>query len=206
MFPGIPIPVIGLTGPTGAGKSLAAGIFRDLGCAVLDGDVLARKVQRPGSPVLGRLAETFGPEILRADGSLDRAALAARAFASQTARALLNEITHPAIHALAAERAAALPPGIPALVIDAAALLESEFAARCDHIVLVTAPEELRLRRILARDGIPAEAALRRIKIQPAGAYDISRCDTVIENTGNPAGLRPALEGVLVLVRSQTGP
>lgn len=201
MFPGSLLPVLGLTGATGAGKSAAAAILQQLGCAILDGDRLAREVVAPGSPVLAALAAHFGADILDASGALHRALLAARAFASPEDRAALGALTHPAIGALAAHRVAQLPPGAPAVVVDAAALPESEILGVCDQIVVITAPEEVRLRRILVRDGIPEAAARQRIEAQRSLEYEsLARGGhkiTVIENGGAAEDMRPALEGVL---------
>lgn len=200
MFPNIPIPVIGLTGPSGAGKSAAAAMLRQMGCAVLDGDALARKITERGSPVCAALAVRFGADILDASGALRRGLLAERAFASQDARAALNRLTHPAITALAAEMAAALPTDTLAVIIDAAALPESDIIKACDHIIIVTAPEEVRLQRVLARDGIGQAAARQRLEAQRGIDYEAwagHKIGTVVENNGAVEEMRPALEGVL---------
>jgi dephospho-CoA kinase len=196
MFPNLPIPLIGLTGQTGAGKSTAAGILAGLGCGVIDGDALAREAVLPGSPVLAALAQRFGHDIINSDGTLNRGLLASRAFADETARRALNAITHPAITALAAQRAEALC-GSRAIVVDAAALLESALAALCDHIIVITAPEALRLRRILARDGLTPEAAQTRVRAQRKMDY---HGHTIIENTESEAALRHEMEQTLALV------
>src|ERR1700734_568556 len=99
---------VGLTGGIGSGKSAVAERFAALGAVVLDGDKAARAVVEPGTPGLARIAEAFGPEVVRADGSLDRAKLAGIVFSDDAALARLNAITHPLIHEhiLAAEQAA----------------------------------------------------------------------------------------------------
>ena len=171
MFPNSSIPVIGVTGPTGAGKSTIAQQLASLGCAVIDGDVLARAITQPGSPTLKILAKQFGEDILDFDGNLNRALLAKRAFCNEESRRALNHITHPAITALAMQQAAKLPPATPAIALDAAALLESGLMPFIDHIVFVEAPEELRLRRIMARDGISEQAAKQRITAQREISY-----------------------------------
>ena len=171
MFPNSSIPVIGVTGPTGAGKSTVAQQLASLGCAVIDGDALARAITLPGSPALKLLASQFGEDILDSDGNLNRALLAERAFCGEESRLALNRITHPAITTLATQQAAGLSPATPAIVIDAAALLESGLMPFIDHIVFVQAPEELRLRRIMARDGISEQAAMRRIAAQRGIRY-----------------------------------
>jgi dephospho-CoA kinase len=197
------IPVIGLAGPTGAGKSTAARMLEALGCAVIDGDALAREITAPGSPVLAQLAARFGEDICKGE-SLDRTLLAERAFADEKSRQDLNSITHPAITGLAMQRINALqtrgnalqPPR--AIVLDAAALLESEWAALCGHILIITAPEDLRLRRILARDGLTEAAARRRIEAQRQVDYRPPPglgC-TIIDTTEGEAALRHEIEKV----------
>jgi len=136
-----------------------------LGCAVIDGDAIAREVTLPGSLVLGQLATRFGEDILH-DGILDRKLLAKRAFADKESRLALNRITHPAITDLALEQAAQLPSTTPAIVLDAAALLESGLMQFLDHIIFAQAPENIRLKRIMARDGLSKEMALHRINAQ----------------------------------------
>lgn len=170
MFPNSSIPIIGITGPSGAGKSTAAQMLAALGCAVLDGDALAREIRAPGSPVPEQLAARFGRDILEG-GILNRQLLAERAYSNDEERRALNKITHPAITELAMKRAAQLPPDTPAIAIDAAALPESGLMRYLDHIIFTEAPEGLRLARIMARDGISEEAALHRITAQKKIQY-----------------------------------
>ena len=193
---------IGLTGPTGAGKTTAGRILESLGCAVIDCDALAREIVLPGSPVLAQLAARFGEDVICKGGTLDRALLAERAFADETSRQDLNAITHPAITSLAMQRAKALLTSENALqspkavVFDAAALLESELAALCGHILIITAPEEVRFQRILARDGITAAAARRRIEAQRQVDYrpPPGTGHTVIDTTEGEGALRHEIE------------
>jgi len=192
-----------LTGPTGAGKTTAAHILEGLGCAVIDGDALAREITQPGSPVLTQLAERFGEDICKGE-NLDRLLLAERAFASEKARRDLNTITHPAITELVLARAKALQ-GYKAVVLDAAALLESELAALCGHILIITAPEELRLRRILARGGVTGEAARRRIEAQRRMDFHVGAGRTVIQNEGSEEDLRHAVEKAFQVVAGGSG-
>ncbi|MDR1927193.1 MAG: dephospho-CoA kinase [Oscillospiraceae bacterium] len=203
MFPASAVPVLGLTGPTGAGKSAAARLLAALGCRVIDCDALAREVVRPGSPVLAALAQAFGADVLAGDGSLRRALLAQRAFADADARETLNRLTHPAIGALAVERAGQAPPDCPAIVLDAAALPESALAQVCDHIAVITAPEALRLRRIMLRDGAGESAARQRIEAQRMIAYNAMPEKTSFLENGSdaPAALLPQLKEVLLLAK-----
>jgi len=194
--------IIGLTGPTGAGKTTAARILEGMGCDIIDCDVLARDITLPGSPVLAELAQRFGEDIVREDGFLDRALLASRAFASEQARQALNAITHPAITALALEQAGRSDGR--AVVIDAAALLESELIWYCNHTIVVTAPEELRLARILARDGITEQAARQRMAAQSHINYH-RYGHTIIDTSDGEAALKRELEKILAEILPMGG-
>lgn len=182
-------PVIGLTGPTGAGKSTVAAAFAGLGCAVVDADALAREAA--GEPAcLSALAEAFGRDVLRADGTLDRRKLAGRAFSNPEQTALLNRITHPFIFRHALRRIAELKKSdAAAVVIDAALLFESGADSLCDTTVAVAAPDDTRLRRIMARDGIPKELAAARMGAQNPNEYYESRAAYVFDGRTGYAAL-----------------
>ena len=175
--------LFGLTGKTGAGKSTAAALLAERGWFVIDGDVLARQVTEPGSPVLQTLAEAFGADILLPDGSLDRKALVRKVNALPNGKQTLDAITHPAIDALVRkELQAAEANGCTHCVFDAAALLESPSKALCDKIIVVHAPEEIRLARILARDGLSEADAHARMQMQKDDDYYLSQADVILKN------------------------
>lgn len=175
--------IIGLTGPTGAGKTTIAALLAREGFLVLDGDRIAREAMQPGSPLLPRLAEAFGGDILLPDGNLDRRLLARRAFASEETTALLNALTHPEIERRMFDEIAAHP-DCPAAVIDAAALIESGISQKCDLLAVVLAPQEVRLARILARDGISPEDAETRMRAQHPDSFYTDKADVVLLNDG----------------------
>ena len=172
--------IIGLTGPTGAGKSTVSARLRELGFYIADGDAIAREVAAPGEPLLAQLAEAFGADILE-NGVLRRRELARRAFAGKDTLQTLNRLMHPAIEKRMFERIAA-PPDCKAAVIDAAALIESGIYKRCDLVAVVTAPPEVRLARIMARDGIGEADALVRIGAQQPDAFYTEKADVVLRN------------------------
>lgn len=185
------LPVIGLTGPTGSGKTTVADTWRQLGAIVIDTDRLARQVVSPGSPCLAALAQAFSPAILREDGTLDRAALARLAFATPETRARLNDITHPAIIALVEQELdAAADDGAPMAVIDAPLLFEAGIAERCRHVVVVIAPCEQRLQRIMQRDDLSREAAEQRMAAQQPDEFYTRSGVTVLQNDGDLANLQ----------------
>ncbi len=182
--------IIGLTGPTGAGKSEAARALAAAGCAIVDADRVSREaVEQP--ECLKALAEAFGADILRPDGTLDRRALAWRAFETREKTQLLNDITHPQILQYMRQQIQdALDSGTEAVVVDAPLLFESKLDAVCQVKIAVLAPAEVRLQRICDRDGLSEEEARRRMKIQPPDDFYITRADKVFQNKKKPEALR----------------
>ena len=175
--------VIGLTGKTGAGKSTVAAFLKEKGCFIIDGDKIAREILLPGEPAVKELADCFGEDIILTDGNIDRKKLATRAFADAESTDKLNRITHPRItERFIKERDSAEKDGYSIAVIDAAALLESDCKKLCSFFIVVTAPEEIRLERILSRDGITKEQALTRIKAQKSDEYYFSQADYIVKN------------------------
>lgn len=175
--------IIGLTGKTGAGKSTVASYLKEKGCFIIDGDVVAREIVLPGQPALKKLSDAFGEDIILPDGSLDRKKLAARAFSSRENTALLNVITHPFIKERFEQLISfAEKEGYSTAVIDAAALLESDCRELCGKIIVVHALADVRLERILKRDGITKEQALIRMNGQKEDDWYLSKADYVIRN------------------------
>lgn len=177
----IKIPVIGLTGQTGAGKTTVAAMLSEKGCHIVDTDVLARKaVENP--EVIGMLSQRFGGDIIK-DGALDRRELARRAFATPEGTKALSAITHPEITRLAiGEIHDAEKDGARAAVIDAALLFDSPLAAVCEKNVSVVADEKIRLERIMKRDSISEADARLRINAQPPTEYYVEKSDIIINN------------------------
>jgi dephospho-CoA kinase len=159
---------VGLTGSIGVGKSYVAAIFVELGCHVLDADQTAREVVMPGTPGLKALTEAFGEEILNTDGSLDRKRLGTLIFADPSERQRLNHILHPFIIArqdeILNEWEAADPNGIG--IVDAALMIESGGYKRFDKLIVVHCRPEVQLERLMLRDKLSRDEALRRISSQ----------------------------------------
>jgi dephospho-CoA kinase len=182
---------VGLTGGIGSGKSAVAQRLAALGAVVLDGDTAARAVVEPGTPGLARIAETFGPGVLRDDGTLDRAKLAAIVFADEAARLRLNAITHPLIlrHILAQEKAAVRDGGKDTIVVhDVPLLAEGQRAADFDVVIVVDVPAELQVERLAGR-GLPEDQARARMAAQATREQRLAIADIVIDNSGTPADL-----------------
>jgi dephospho-CoA kinase len=158
--------LVGLTGGIGAGKSTVAELLTERGAIIIDGDVIARRVVEPGQPALAAIVERFGPEVLAADGTLDRPALAAKAFASDEERLALEAITHPAIGAEFVREMTEAPPDS-IIVNDVPLLVESQKAAERGYevVIVVEAPRDVRLDRLEIR-GLTREDAEARMAAQ----------------------------------------
>ena len=182
---------VGITGRSGCGKSTVTACFAARGVPVADADQISRQVLQPGSPVLAQLAARFGGDILSGEGVLDRRLLADRAFATPEGKADLDAITHPAIvRRIEAARQAAQAAGSPLFVIDGAVLVGSVIDGIWDTLVVVAAPYEVSVARIVARDGIRPEMARRRLDAQLPEAALAARADFLLANDGTQEQLR----------------
>ncbi|HET6613778.1 MAG TPA: dephospho-CoA kinase [Kofleriaceae bacterium] len=189
--------VIGLTGGIASGKSTVAALLTQLGAAVIDADVIARQVVEPGQPALAAIAARFGESVLDAGGGLDRARLAAIAFADDSARRDLNAIIHPRI-AEASQRAiaAAVAAGHEIVIYDAALIVENGIHRGLDGLIVVAAPEAIQIQRIMARDGIDETAARARLRAQLPLAEKVAVADHVIDNGGDLEATRAQVRAV----------
>jgi dephospho-CoA kinase len=194
------VKVIGLTGGIASGKTLVARMLQDLGAHVIDADALAREVVAPGAPAYREVVAAFGPEVVRPDGALDRAALAARVFRDPQARATLNRIIHPHVRRRMAEALAATtaahPEGVVVLVIPL--LLDTAPADLYpfDGIVVVWLDEAAQEARLMARDGLSREEARARIAAQRPLREKLSEATWVIDNSGTPEETRRQVEAL----------
>ena len=182
--------VIGITGPTGAGKTTVLNVLRELGGAVADCDGVYHELLSTSVPLREELAARFGPGIFDENGHLRRKELGAIVFGDPDALADLNAITHRHIVSELERRIAqAEGEGRPAIALDAVALLESGAGTLCGTTIAVTAPEELRVGRIMAREGIGEDYARARVKAQKPSAWFEERCAHTLRNDGEKASL-----------------
>ncbi len=180
---------VGLTGGVASGKSTVSALLAELGAVVIDADVLAREVVEPGEPALAEIAAAFGPGVLGPDGRLDRKALGAIVFTDPDRRRKLEAMTHPRIrerfqrqiNALAAENFRGL------VFFDAPVMIESGTYRNMDRLVVVITDEPTQIARLMARDGIDREEALRKIRSQMPLAEKAKLADYVIDNSGDRA-------------------
>lgn len=189
--------VIGLTGQTGAGKSTVAAIAKSLSCQIISADAVAREALQKGSEVLKALAELFGCDIIDEEGGCRRSVLAERAFSTPENTALLNRTTHPWIINRTAAYIALCDPDKP-VIFDAPQLFESGGEVLCDKVIAVVAPKELRLRRIMERDGISEQAALLRMNAQHEEAYYTARADFIIDGAMPLERVREVTEAIIL--------
>jgi dephospho-CoA kinase len=185
---------IGLTGGIGAGKSTVARLLAEHGAIVIDADQLAREVVAPGTPGLREVEEAFGPDVLQPDGALDREALARIVFNDPEKRKVLERITHPKIGERTKELFDSAGPD-DVVVHDVPLLVELNMAPLYDAVVVVEAPDEVRLERLEGR-GLPREQAADRIRSQVDPAQRREVATVVIDNTADEASLRRRVDEV----------
>lgn len=168
---------VGLTGPTGAGKSYVCEIFRQKGFKIIDCDKIAHELTAKNAPILAELADEFGEDVVK-NGELDRKLLASRAFDKKEHTKKLNSILHPAIAEKCKEEAQGLT------VLDASQLFEANMQNDCYKVIGVLADEDVRIKRIIARDNITEQQAKLRMSAQFDNDYFIDNCDYIIYNNG----------------------
>jgi dephospho-CoA kinase len=198
---------VGLTGGLGSGKSTVAAMFAELGAAVIGADQLGRQLMQPGEAVYAAIVQRFGAGVVRADGSLDRRALAELAFQHNQADAL-NRIVHPAVVAAQQEWMRGVFTKEPwrVAMVESALIFEVEkwgtapgWLERFDRLILVTVPDEMKIARFVARavDQNGAEADARaRLALQIPDEEKAPRCDFVIDNSGSLEETRAVVEGI----------
>jgi dephospho-CoA kinase len=194
---------VGLTGSIAVGKSFVSGVLTELGCRVVDADVVARRVVEPGAEGLRRIVEAFGEGVLRPDGTLDRARVSAVIFEDEAKRELINSLLHPLIIAEQDELLRRWeqedPRGVG--VVDAALLIESGGHARFDKIIVVHCRPEVQLERLMRRNGYSREEAVARIAAQMSQEQKLRYADFKIDTSGSFEESRSQTEEVYAELR-----
>lgn len=185
---------IGLTGGVASGKSYVQGLFAELGVPIIEADDVGRAVVQPGEPALAEIAARFGADMLLADGQLNRPRMRERVFQDAAALRELEAITHPHIRArLRAWRDAQTAPYC---LLSAAILLESGMASLVSRVLVVDAPEQDQLSRLMRRDGIAEPLARAMLARQWTRAERLARADDLIDNPEPAGDLRPAVQAL----------
>lgn len=176
--------LVGLTGGMGAGKSTVARMLERRGAVVIDADVLARQALLPGTSGYTKVTELFGPEVIAPDGEIDRDALARRVFSDDEARVALESIIHPEVFRLLGDALEDYRDTDRVVVFDVPLLVESGFHTACDAVVVVTAPEEAQIARVMQERGMAEDAARARLQAQAPASEKERVADFVIRNEG----------------------
>jgi dephospho-CoA kinase len=192
-----PMLTLGITGGLATGKSLVTRLMREHGAVVFSADQAARAVLIPNGQTLRQIAEAFGPDVLNADGSLDRALLGRRVFADTSARSILNRITHPPILRLLRAQMDACSVDLPPdtiVAVEVPLLFETKIQTWFERIVVVTASERVQVSRLDVRDLLPEAEAYSRIAAQMPLSHKIALADGVIVNDGSVETLTAAVD------------
>ncbi len=183
------MPVIGLTGNIGSGKSTVARRLKKLGAKIVDADRVAREVVRAGTPALKEIVDNFGPEVLNTDGTLDRKKLGEIVFTDPRARASLNQITHPRIkeaifQEIKKHRSKESPHRKEVLVIDVPLLFETGFNHDVDEVWVVKINEDKQVKRLAERDALMPDEIRKRLEAQMPQEEKLKYARRVIDNSG----------------------
>ncbi len=185
---------IGLTGGIGSGKTTASDYFASIGVPIIDTDLLSRELVEPGMPALAEIVLHFGADVLNPDGTLNRQALRAKAFASETERRRLEDILHPRIRDLAESRARSVAK--PYCIIVIPLLVETPYPIQLDRVLLIDAEEADRIRWVKERDGL-TDTQLRRVLGSQAGrAERLRAADDIVLNRGDLSALYRELDAL----------
>ena len=195
---------VGLTGGIGSGKSEVARRLVALGAELIDSDLIAREVVRPGTPGLAAIAREFGEGVLLPDGSLDRTGLGAIVFADDERRAALNAIVHPLIAQRSRELLDAVAPDA-ILVQDVPLLVENGLSGLHDVVVVVDVPVEVQLERLVTGRGMDEEQAKARIAAQATREERRAVATYVIDNSGTLEELDVQVEGLWAELARRAG-
>lgn len=177
--------IIGLTGSIASGKSTVSKMLKNAGYPIIDADLVARQVVEPGSETLAQIAQAFGPDVIQADGTMDRAKVGEIIFNDPASRKILNELIHPAIRQeMLQQRHDFLAQGYKTIIMDIPLLFESRLQHLVDKILVVSVTEENQFSRLVERNGFSEKEARARISSQLPMSVKEDGADAVIYNNG----------------------
>ncbi|MGE5673806.1 MAG: dephospho-CoA kinase [Mycobacterium leprae] len=198
--------VVGLTGGIASGKSTVSRFLREMGAPVVDADVIVHELQQPGTAVLAAIVDQFGLEVLRPDGTLDRARLGQRVFADPQQRRQLEAIVHPAVEErMWAEVARLRSAGAQAVVLDVPLLIEGGLYKQVDRVWLVYVDRATQRARLIERDHLSPAAAEARLAAQMPLDQKRQVADLVIDNRGSQGETRRQVEEAWRVIRQDKG-
>ena len=182
----------GLTGGIASGKNSVAALLEKLGAKVIDADLLSRELVEKGMPAWQEIADSFGPAVIKADGSLNRKALGEIVFADDEKRELLNSILHPKIIEEERRRIGLIEKDAPRsiIIVNAALLIESGNYKEMDKVIVLSADEDIVIKRLALRDGLFPDESRLRIKAQSSISEKLKCADFVVENNGTKEELK----------------
>ncbi|WP_353854980.1 dephospho-CoA kinase [Bacillus sp. Bos-x628] len=190
--------VIGLTGGIASGKSTVSHMIKEQGIRLVDADEIAKEAVSKGKPALHQIVQTFGEDVLLSNGELNRQQLGSIIFSDEKKRKQLNAIVHPEVRKeMLKQRDEAVKQNETFVVLDIPLLFESELEGLVDRIIVVYTTPELQLSRLMNRNGLHEEEALKRIHAQMPLEEKCKKADRVIENTKDLAYTRKQLQNIL---------
>jgi dephospho-CoA kinase len=199
--------LLGLTGGIGSGKSTVSALLAEKGAVIIDADAITREVQQPGQPVFDAMVDRFGAGIVAADGSLDRAALAAIVFTDEQSRKDLEHIVHPAVGAEMLKRLQAEADTDHVVVYDVPLLVEAARRAMSfAGVIVVDIDPEVAVRRVVEQRGMDEHDVRARIANQASRAERLSVADKVIDNSGTREDLRRQVDEVWAWIQTRPHP
>lgn len=197
--------LVGLTGGIGAGKSTVSEMLAAHGAVVVDADRIARDAQEPGTPAFRRIVERFGSDVVRPDGSLDRARLASIVFDDDVARDELNAIVHPEVMRVIAARVEEMKNSHSVVVLDVPLLLEIGGGEGLDCVVVVEAEEDARIDRVVTARGMSARDVRARIAAQASSQQRRALADVVLLNDGTLKDLQTQVDALWERLAADAG-
>lgn len=197
---------VGLTGGIGAGKSTVAAALAALGAAVIDADAVSRELTAPGGAAIAAIAQAFGPDMIAADGGLDRPRMRALVFAEPAQRRRLEDVLHPLIGQAIRERAGRARGAY--VVLDVPLLVEglARWRGEIDRVLVVDCPESLQIARVAARSGLSEHEIRRILAAQASRAQRLAAADDVVDNSGDLEALLPRVAALHARYAALSGP
>lgn len=187
--------IIGLTGGIGSGKSTVSSYLKEKGYAIVDADQIAREIVEPGSPVLSQMVQAFGADILYENGALDRKRLGSIVFSDEEKKRILDGITHGEIESRIKESIRSFTGEV--LILDVPLLFEAGMERYADEVWVVDAEDEVRISRVMDRDGFTSEEVRSRMKKQMSREEKRRRGDRVLSNSGSREKLYDQIERLM---------